>query len=731
MTRGVGAQRLQGSQNVPSLPIFTGANLNETNECHLPPAEKDNGLSSETSREEQEGVHSINQTVPPNQLPDMTIGARAGNMAGIFPARHGSRSYNGENMVMRQVVHISDEDSTSFSANSVEDEARRLQLDVGKRNQTEGRTTESIRIGEIQTQGLQQVPADPYSTHDRFVFAASRADGHVRDSHQATRRQEASQKKRKVFATQRTTTSEPLFDLNLPTRGVFGPLGQNESRWRLLLLSTWNVGGLHVPHRRKRGVALIYHHSCQLLEFGEDSEGRWAWGKFSFLGSEVHAVSVYAPNTAEDRIIFWNRLRESLPSRNWIMAGDWNSVEFPSDSPSRSNQQGNEKSAEFQLLCSSFALTDARHTAFKRIGPRFSRAQWREGRLLWSRIDRVYAADFVIQKTEHHDAFWASDHIPVSVSTQWGTRLDSIQMGPRSAYFKADPMIVSENIEYLKTKWQGLELEYQDRDDAVKFLLCWSGIRKHIKTLQYEKAQRLQQLSEKESRLQKLSSKPQSQLTKENWGVLSRKFENFRPGSTIRAEVMITLWPVINGTFSRAAIHFWEMGRLSPAFKEGLLFLIPKGEDPATLREWRPIALLNTIYKVLAKLFALRLAIGLPAVVPANQHGFIRGRSTQNCILTFALVHEALKTRGRSDLFVALDQEKAYDRLQPDFLWDIMVKMEFSTTSINKIKALQENAETKILINGELLPTFQVEMGIRQGCPLSPLLYAIATVVIH
>ncbi|KAL3699720.1 hypothetical protein R1sor_017742 [Riccia sorocarpa] len=176
-------------------------------------------------------------------------------------------------------------------------------------------------------------------------------------------------------------------------------------------------------------------------------------------------------------------------------------------------------------------------------------------------------------------------------------------------------------------------------------------------------------------------------------------------------EVMTILWPVIKDSFYGAAAYFWESGDLPPAFKEGLLFLIPKSDNPSMLREWRPITLLNTIYKVMAKVFALRLAVVLPLIVPVNQQGFIKNRSPQNCILTFALVHEALKKRGRSAFFLALDQEKAYDKLQPDFLWELMDILEFSSACITRIKALQEHAETRILLNGDLLPSFHVEMG--------------------
>ncbi|KAL3695088.1 hypothetical protein R1sor_008739 [Riccia sorocarpa] len=134
-------------------------------------------------------------------------------------------------------------------------------------------------------------------------------------------------------------------------------------------------------------------------------------------------------------------------------------------------------------------------------------------------------------------------------------------------------------------------------------------------------------------------------------------------------EILLELWPFVGSLYYAATVQFWESGELPQCFKEGLLFLIPKTLDPDKLSQWRPITLLNITYKVFAKLVAIRLALVLQSIVPPEQQGFIKGRSTQNCVLAFAVMHEALKRDQKSALFFTLDQEKAYDRLLPQFLW--------------------------------------------------------------
>ncbi|KAL3677419.1 hypothetical protein R1sor_027367 [Riccia sorocarpa] len=62
-------------------------------------------------------------------------------------------------------------------------------------------------------------------------------------------------------------------------------------------------------------------------------------------------------------------------------------------------------------------------------------------------------------------------------------------------------------------------------------------------------------------------------------------------------------------------------------------------------------------------------------------------------------------------MFFTLDQEKAYDRLIPDFLWSTLETMGFSSQFIGRVRALQEDAETRILLEGDLLPAFHVQKG--------------------
>ena len=70
------------------------------------------------------------------------------------------------------------------------------------------------------------------------------------------------------------------------------------------------------------------------------------------------------------------------------------------------------------------------------------------------------------------------------------------------------------------------------------------------------------------------------------------------------------------------------MGRMPIEWNEGMIYLIPKVEGVVDdFKKWRPITILNTIYKVYAKLLAIRLQPFLPHIVYKNQTCFIQARS--------------------------------------------------------------------------------------------------------
>ena len=84
------------------------------------------------------------------------------------------------------------------------------------------------------------------------------------------------------------------------------------------------------------------------------------------------------------------------------------------------------------------------------------------------------------------------------------------------------------------------------------------------------------------------------------------------------------------------------------------------------------------------------------------------------------------KKKKKKGMIVCLDQEKAYDRIDLSYLWLTLEKYGFPNQFISRIKSLYENATTAIRINGFISATFEVRRGVRQGDPMSCLLYNLA-----
>ena len=159
---------------------------------------------------------------------------------------------------------------------------------------------------------------------------------------------------------------------------------------------------------------------------------------------------------------------------------------------------------------------------------------------------------------------------------------------------------------------------------------------------------------------------------------------------------------------------------------EGCMSPIYKKKDPESIENYRPITLLNTDYKIFTKALSTKLADVAPQIINRDQAGFIPGRSIFDQVKTTKLVTDYMNSVSRTGAIVALDQEKAYDKILHPYLWEVMRKLEFPEKFIRKVQYLYDNAATTVMINGEMSIPFIVRRGVMQGDTLSCLLFDIA-----
>ncbi len=159
-------------------------------------------------------------------------------------------------------------------------------------------------------------------------------------------------------------------------------------------------------------------------------------------------------------------------------------------------------------------------------------------------------------------------------------------------------------------------------------------------------------------------------------------------------------------------------GWIAPIYKE-------KGERTKVVN-YRPITLLNTDYKLLSKTLAVRLADIAPGVIHKAQAGFVPGRKIHNHTQLARLMMSWAEANETDGAIVALDQEKAYDKIAHDYLWRVLRKFGIPETFIGIVRSLYDKAMTSIMVNGILSKPYRIYRGVRQGDPLSCLLFDLA-----
>jgi exonuclease III len=170
----------------------------------------------------------------------------------------------------------------------------------------------------------------------------------------------------------------------------------------------------------------------------------------------------------------------------------------------------------------------------------------------------------------------------------------------------------------------------------------------------------------------------------------------------------------------------WIHGVENPDFAEGWMCPIYKKGDRELISNFRPITLLNTDYKLFTKVLSTRISKVASTLIHSAQAGFIPERQISDHTQLTRLVMEHAEAAGINGLIVALDQEKAYDKIAHDYLWRALEAFGIPEAFTQAVRSLYENAETAVCINGEMSDKWTITRGVRQGDPLSCILFDLA-----
>ena len=172
--------------------------------------------------------------------------------------------------------------------------------------------------------------------------------------------------------------------------------------------------------------------------------------------------------------------------------------------------------------------------------------------------------------------------------------------------------------------------------------------------------------------------------------------------------------------------YAFQKGSLSISQKRGIISLIPKkNKDKTLLENLRPISLLNVDYKILTKSIAKRLEKVLPKIINSDQTGYIKGRFIGENVRLIQDVMSHTKQEEKPGIAIFLDFRKAFDTIEWNYLRAALQTFNFGPDILNWFQVIYNQASSCVLHNGHASDFFLLERGVRQGCPLSGLLFVV------
>ncbi|XP_050238425.1 uncharacterized protein LOC126687917 [Mercurialis annua] len=186
-------------------------------------------------------------------------------------------------------------------------------------------------------------------------------------------------------------------------------------------------------------------------------------------------------------------------------------------------------------------------------------------------------------------------------------------------------------------------------------------------------------------------------------------------------------WGVIKGDIIKAVQEAFQNGKILKNINSTSVVVIPKSPNAENLGDFRPIACCNVIYKIITKILSSRLSPILCNIVSENRSAFVPKRSiAHNIMLAHDLTRNYHRDVGSPRCIIKIDLKKAYDSLSWDFIEEILISLDFPDSFILLVMNCIKTASFSINWKGRAGEIFHSSQGLRQGDPMSLLLFVLS-----
>ncbi|KAJ3671646.1 hypothetical protein LUZ60_007725 [Juncus effusus] len=218
----------------------------------------------------------------------------------------------------------------------------------------------------------------------------------------------------------------------------------------------------------------------------------------------------------------------------------------------------------------------------------------------------------------------------------------------------------------------------------------------------------------------------------EVWSAVS----NIKKGKTSRPdgmpiELIQKMWLVMAEDIMKVITAFYTNRLDLCKINKASITLIPKKEGANKIDEFRPISVISTPIKIISKLLADRLQPLLPQIIHSHQTAFIKNRSIAETFIVTREVANFFKKRKIPAVLMKIDFKKAFDNIAWSYLMRLLKAKGFPDLWIMWIHNILLSSSSSIKVNGTSSEFFYHQRGVRQGDPLSPMLFNIAVDVLQ